>query len=632
MREPNPPAASPASSYKGAELSVGEIKTPTLSVQTETQLSTSPTAASQESAIARHLFLSENGDDGGDCALMSDAFDLLSRFPFDAEAKDITQEPFVRVMPVGIKKAKSESVALADLRGQLHQTERALKQSVEEVGAFKTELDQLRDVAVRLTGEYNRIEAATRTVEERSAAAAKSESMALADQRGQLHQTEMVIKQSVEEADAFKIELDQLREVAARLTGEYRRIEDATRTVEERSTMVLEIVNAIETRLGPLAVLQDLSRSTDARLTALNALAEPVTRKVEALEGQKDKIDYALAKGNRVAEVVSATEARIAILNTGNQPIERTEEVLASEPAEVRKVNSEFESHPAHFENRMLTRSESARSDVEDAQAILDERDTAAGNIDVVSGSALSRRLGVARRNATRAWSGVSRVLKPAVMFAAWSSLGRWLTSVMTVLRTQQTPRPRRHHAAVIGGLGVVVLVSFIVSRSLGDANQIGGQPVVSHAQPGSASSALVLPEVTRSTTVPSLPRPMLITAGPTTGIAKTTTAQPLLKAQPPLKPQPPVDAQSPPTTVRSPEFIGTLDVQSDPMGAAVFINRQLVGETPLRLPQLRAGSHVIWIEREGYQRWTAAVRVVADTVTRVDVKLQLEPVRSGIE
>ena len=67
-------------------------------------------------------------------------------------------------------------------------------------------------------------------------------------------------------------------------------------------------------------------------------------------------------------------------------------------------------------------------------------------------------------------------------------------------------------------------------------------------------------------------------------------------------------------------------------MGAAVFINRQLVGETPLRLPHLRAGSHVIWIEREGYQRWTAAARVVADTVTRLNVKLQLEPIRSGIE
>ena len=55
-------------------------------------------------------------------------------------------------------------------------------------------------------------------------------------------------------------------------------------------------------------------------------------------------------------------------------------------------------------------------------------------------------------------------------------------------------------------GLGVLVLASF-VSRSLGDADQIAVQPVVRMPHPGSASSALVLPEVTRSTTAPILPR-----------------------------------------------------------------------------------------------------------------------------
>lgn len=134
------------------------------------------------------------------------------------------------------------------------------------------------------------------------------------------------------------------------------------------------------------------------------------------------------------------------------------------------------------------------------------------------------------------------------------------------------------------------------------------------------------------SVTLPILPQTMLSTAGPTMRTAKTKTAQlppkaqPPLKAQPPIKPQPPVDAQSPQTPVR-----GTLEVQSEPTGAAVFINRRRVGETPLQWPQLRAGYYVIWIEREGYQRWTAAARVAADTVLRVDVKLQPKPARSGI-
>ena len=70
-------------------------------------------------------------------------------------------------------------------------------------------------------------------------------------------------------------------------------------------------------------------------------------------------------------------------------------------------------------------------------------------------------------------------------------------------------------------------------------------------------------------------------------------------------------------------EFFGTLAVQTDPPGAAVFVNRQPVGETPLRLPAMRAGSHLLWIERDGYQRWTRVVTVPADQVTSVNARLE---------
>jgi hypothetical protein len=465
--EPRPPAASPESTNKGVKDSVDEIEAPTSSVQTETQLSTSPTAANQASAITRHPFQLEDDDCGADGAVPSD----LSLFRSEAEASDIRREPCVRVMPAGIKTAKSELVALADLRGQPRQTEMVVKQLVGEAAAFKTELDQLREFVVWLTGKYS-IEEARRAAEERSAAAATSESVALADLRGQLRETEIAVKQSVDEVGAFKAELDRLREVAVRLAGQYSQIKEATDAAEKRSATALEIVNAIETRLGPLAVLRDLSTSTDAHLAAHNALGDQVARKAETSEGQKDNIDYGL-------------------------------------------------------------------------------------------------------------------------------------------IRMQKAPRLIRHHGAVIGGLGVLVLTTFIVTRSVGDADQIGGQPVVLYAQPVLATSALVLPEMMLSTALPILPQTILTT--------KTTTAQPLLKAPPP------VDAQSPQIPMR-----GTLEVQSDPAGAAVFVNRQRVGETPLQWPQLRAGWHVIWIEREGYQRWTAAAHVEADTITRVDVKLQPKP--AGIQ
>ena len=71
------------------------------------------------------------------------------------------------------------------------------------------------------------------------------------------------------------------------------------------------------------------------------------------------------------------------------------------------------------------------------------------------------------------------------------------------------------------------------------------------------------------------------------------------------------------------PVFQGTLSVYSEPAGAAVYVNQTYVGDTPLKLPRLRAGSHVVRVEGEGYQRWSAGVLVPADKVTNIRVNLE---------
>jgi hypothetical protein len=42
-----------------------------------------------------------------------------------------------------------------------------------------------------------------------------------------------------------------------------------------------------------------------------------------------------------------------------------------------------------------------------------------------------------------------------------------------------------------------------------------------------------------------------------------------------------------------------------------------------LRLTNLRAGSHLIWVERDGYRRFTRVVPVPADRVTRLFADLE---------
>lgn len=56
--------------------------------------------------------------------------------------------------------------------------------------------------------------------------------------------------------------------------------------------------------------------------------------------------------------------------------------------------------------------------------------------------------------------------------------------------------------------------------------------------------------------------------------------------------------------------------------GDVFVVNRTLAGRTPLRVANLRAGSHLIWIEREGYRRWTCVGAVAADRVARVTAEL----------
>ena len=81
-------------------------------------------------------------------------------------------------------------------------------------------------------------------------------------------------------------------------------------------------------------------------------------------------------------------------------------------------------------------------------------------------------------------------------------------------------------------------------------------------------------------------------------------------------------DSRGQPPNVPNVTYVGTLSIDSDP-GGDVFLNRKSAGHTPLRLTNLRAGSHLIWVERDGYRRWTRVVHVPADRVTRLSAELE---------
>jgi CRISPR/Cas system-associated exonuclease Cas4 (RecB family) len=69
--------------------------------------------------------------------------------------------------------------------------------------------------------------------------------------------------------------------------------------------------------------------------------------------------------------------------------------------------------------------------------------------------------------------------------------------------------------------------------------------------------------------------------------------------------------------------FSGSVLFDTHPSGVSVYLDNKLVGVTPLRLADVRAGSHVVRMEKTGFKRWTASVSVVAGQRTRVAASLE---------
>jgi hypothetical protein len=79
----------------------------------------------------------------------------------------------------------------------------------------------------------------------------------------------------------------------------------------------------------------------------------------------------------------------------------------------------------------------------------------------------------------------------------------------------------------------------------------------------------------------------------------------------------------APPPAATIERYTGSLVVESLPAGATVFLDNKAVGRTPLALNGVNAGAHVVRLERDGYHRWSRAIRVVATERNRVTASLE---------
>ena len=77
------------------------------------------------------------------------------------------------------------------------------------------------------------------------------------------------------------------------------------------------------------------------------------------------------------------------------------------------------------------------------------------------------------------------------------------------------------------------------------------------------------------------------------------------------------------PSPARAEKFTGAIYVDSRPRGASVFVDGRRVGVTPLRVPDVPIGAHVVRLELPDHQIWSVSARVTAGEQTRVTGSLE---------
>ena len=69
--------------------------------------------------------------------------------------------------------------------------------------------------------------------------------------------------------------------------------------------------------------------------------------------------------------------------------------------------------------------------------------------------------------------------------------------------------------------------------------------------------------------------------------------------------------------------YTGSIYVDSRPRGARVLIDGKEMGTTPVLIPDIRIGSHIVRLQLAEHSDWTSTARVTAGQEARVTGSLE---------
>jgi hypothetical protein len=426
----------------------------------------------------------------------------------------------------------------------------------------------------------------------------------------------IVLKQLVSRTSGVKKRLDELDDSAVKLLGEYQILERELR--DAAAKLEGELHDTTEKVTGEYRRIENVSHEAAAKLAAEYSKVEESAREAErrsvTAAATVEQIQKSIIELHVLQDLAKAEE-RLAILNArANQLDERLARQAKERAATIDAL--------LQIVLACVTAIATAMARLKDFT-----KGSLTGLTDRTQRAFAYAKIRVQNREQQLSQGGISR---------------RWTQVSTTVFQTGTSVLAVNRRAMIVG-LGVIALLIFIVSRSLGTTDHDSAR------LPAPALELLLA----RS---PELPFTILPsrTSGSFVQSTAKSVAPPSKSAAPPSKPAvtPPAkpagsgivatsgSAGAPARATRdarlskpqeqapTSQFVGALAVESSPPGAAVYINRQRVGVTPIEVQGLQSGSRVIWIERDGYRRWTAAVDVPADRLTRVSAKLQADQAR----
>jgi hypothetical protein len=519
--------------------------------------------------------------------------------------------------------SQTDTKRLDDFRKLLRQTQLAVEQLKGDASALRGDLSELRSLGDHLGQGYTRLAEICRLTEKRSEVTAdvlnaiekrikpleavRDLSATTEDSFASLKQLAEEVMQCAARFEAQEKAIDQAREEATRvarkmealnarvtrLTQNSEWLGQAEETVGRLEYRAIETTSLLERRVSDFdtqkgtieqALVESLTESDRGLERAVATVgqleqraattAAQLDRRITDCDTQKQTIERAVAEATHVTAILSALEQRVAMLagdRDGLKQAEATVGQLERRTAEAR-IRIEQVLTDKHGVERELER-------VEKQLQTLTE--SARESVKLLRSTDPSR---------SPAWSLRRPLLRWATILAAFIVLG--LLGIFMLRRQDQSVQTARttpvaHQSLAAAAVSPLLRKEAPLAMFVMPAGSLGASTIT--------RAASELPPTNRRGPARATRTP------PTVGVSRV--------------------GESANQTVQP--YVGVLTVDSEPTGSAVFVDQQHVGETPLKLTRLRAGSHVVRIEREGYDRWTAAVLVAADKQTSVSAKLQ---------